>query len=233
MMANAFRPVNFPSPNPEPTRNDMTSPATPRSSAGAQLEQPRTVDDATTPTRASFHASMSSQKPLPSSPFPQAVQVPNSSSSPVGMNEREGSGQPANDDVEMDGSSVGQADAGSTGHEADILEEAGSDEDSPNADGSRSSKKKKSQRFYCTEFPPCNLSFTRSEHLARHIRYVGHCRIPVLLGRRCVANLDHCAANILARGHSSVTVRGAFPDWTIYGSTPRLYISTKTFLSIP
>lgn len=32
------------------------------------------------------------------------------------------------------------------------------------------SKKKKGQRFYCTDFPPCNLSFTRSEHLARHIR---------------------------------------------------------------
>lgn len=32
------------------------------------------------------------------------------------------------------------------------------------------SKKKKGQRFFCTNFPPCNLSFTRSEHLARHIR---------------------------------------------------------------
>lgn len=31
--------------------------------------------------------------------------------------------------------------------------------------------KKKPQRFFCTEYPPCNLSFTRSEHLARHIRY--------------------------------------------------------------
>ena len=31
---------------------------------------------------------------------------------------------------------------------------------------------KKGQRFVCTEFPPCNLSFTRSEHLTRHIRYL-------------------------------------------------------------
>lgn len=31
-------------------------------------------------------------------------------------------------------------------------------------------KKKNGQRFYCTGYPPCNLSFTRSEHLARHIR---------------------------------------------------------------
>jgi sulfite reductase beta subunit-like hemoprotein len=47
---------------------------------------------------------------------------------------------------------------------------AASDEESVNADDTKS-KKKKSQRFYCTGFPPCNLSFTRSEHLARHIRY--------------------------------------------------------------
>ncbi|KAK2738550.1 hypothetical protein FQN57_006972 [Myotisia sp. PD_48] len=32
------------------------------------------------------------------------------------------------------------------------------------------SKKKKGQRFFCTAYPPCSLSFTRSEHLARHIR---------------------------------------------------------------
>ncbi|SPO05508.1 related to transcription factor RGM1 [Cephalotrichum gorgonifer] len=167
-MATAFRPVNVHSPIPEATTSDMTSPTTPRPAApGSQLEQPRSqVDDATTPTRASFQASLSSQKPLPTSPFPQAVRVPNSAS-PSGANEREGS---ANDDVEMDGSSNGQAEAGSNGHDGDIPEEDESDEDSPNADGSRSSKKKKSQRFYCTDFPPCNLSFTRSEHLARHIR---------------------------------------------------------------
>lgn len=50
-------------------------------------------------------------------------------------------------------------------------EQAASDNDA-GADGDeRPSKKKKGQRFYCTEFPPCTLSFTRSEHLARHIRY--------------------------------------------------------------
>lgn len=50
-------------------------------------------------------------------------------------------------------------------HETDESEnESLSDENGP------PSKKKKSQRFFCTEFPPCQLSFTRSEHLARHIR---------------------------------------------------------------
>ena len=61
------------------------------------------------------------------------------------------------DDMDMDNS-----DAGS--------DAAGSDDDSVDQDGSRPSKKKKSQRFYCTDYPPCSLSFTRSEHLARHIR---------------------------------------------------------------
>lgn len=58
----------------------------------------------------------------------------------------------------------------SDGETGTIDDGAGSDAESVNADGTRSSKKKKSQRFYCTDYPPCNLSFTRSEHLARHIR---------------------------------------------------------------
>jgi uncharacterized Zn-finger protein len=48
----------------------------------------------------------------------------------------------------------------------------GSDDESVSGDAKSASKKKKGQRFFCTEFPPCHLSFTRSEHLARHIRYV-------------------------------------------------------------
>ena len=48
-----------------------------------------------------------------------------------------------------------------------------SDNDSNDEQSERpSKKKKKGQRFFCTEYPPCNLSFTRSEHLARHIRSV-------------------------------------------------------------
>ncbi|THC96785.1 hypothetical protein EYZ11_003750 [Aspergillus tanneri] len=46
----------------------------------------------------------------------------------------------------------------------------GSDHDSDHKGNAPPSKKKKGQRFYCTDYPPCNLSFTRSEHLARHIR---------------------------------------------------------------
>ncbi|KAF9889170.1 hypothetical protein FE257_007659 [Aspergillus nanangensis] len=46
----------------------------------------------------------------------------------------------------------------------------GSDHEADKGSNAPPSKKKKGQRFYCTDYPPCNLSFTRSEHLARHIR---------------------------------------------------------------
>lgn len=50
--------------------------------------------------------------------------------------------------------------------------------DPPNAE--RPKKKIKGQRFYCTGYPPCSLSFTRSEHLARHIRYVARSHVRIL-----------------------------------------------------
>ena len=56
--------------------------------------------------------------------------------------------------------------------ESDGEGEAGSDAESVDPETGRASKKKKGQRFFCTDFPPCKLSFTRSEHLARHIRFV-------------------------------------------------------------
>ena len=54
----------------------------------------------------------------------------------------------------------------------DIEEQDDSDNDSVTSDSQRPKKKKKGLRFFCNDFPPCNLSFTRSEHLARHIRSV-------------------------------------------------------------
>ena len=110
-----------------------------------------------TPTRATF-----GQKPLPTSPFPQAVQMPEIIEEPK-LPQRENSqhskrSREDSEDVDMEDSE------GEHGEE-------GSDDESVNGDGTKSGKKlKKSQRFYCTDYPPCNLSFTRSEHLARHIR---------------------------------------------------------------
>lgn len=71
--------------------------------------------------------------------------------------DKEGSpGQPATDENNNTTESDGDRD--------------GSGNESDHGGSGPPSKKKKGQRFFCTDFPPCNLSFTRSEHLARHIR---------------------------------------------------------------
>ncbi|KAI9150127.1 C2H2 finger domain transcription factor dvrA [Paramyrothecium foliicola] len=163
-MAATFRPVNTPFPEPSTAAIMTPSPATPRPNTAPHGDALRPADDATTPTRANFPNTMNGQKPLPTSPFPQAVQIPDSAANRPKRDDSQHSTKSSRRDsvdVDMDDSD------GETGT---IDEEGGSDDDSVNADGSRSGKKKKSQRFYCTDYPPCNLSFTRSEHLARHIR---------------------------------------------------------------
>lgn len=168
-MAAAFRPVNHPLMVAEPSRAEVPpSKMTPRPST-APTQAPQPLDEAPTPTRANFGTSaLASQRPLPTSPFPESIQVPEpattttttSSTAPKRENSQHSRRSKESDDVDMD-------DSDGEGHGAD--DGAGSDEESVNADGTKS-KKKKSQRFYCTDYPPCNLSFTRSEHLARHIR---------------------------------------------------------------
>ncbi|KAK1832971.1 hypothetical protein QBC39DRAFT_62519 [Podospora conica] len=162
-MAATFRPVNTPTMAtmttttnmPDLTHDDsMPSPTTPRTST-APVPMSRPADDATTPTRASFSAALAGQKPLPTSPFPESVQVPesvDSTKTPSRGHSQRSAKSKDSDEMDMDGS-----------------DDEGSDEEEINADGTKS-KKKKSQKFYCTDYPPCNLSFTRSEHLARHIR---------------------------------------------------------------
>ncbi|KAE8556607.1 hypothetical protein EYB25_001309 [Talaromyces marneffei] len=62
----------------------------------------------------------------------------------------------------------------STGDETTVADDEPdrdqTDNEPDNGENAPPSKKKKGQRFFCTDFPPCTLSFTRSEHLARHIR---------------------------------------------------------------
>lgn len=149
-----------------PERNDARGRAThqPPQPSPAQPPDPAT-DDALTPTRASFAATgMSGQRPLPSSPFPEfvatiselpTVTTPQRTSSQRSRKSRRASKDSADIDIDMDES--GGENAGSAG-------------DSGSGNETSTNKKKKTQRFYCTEYPPCNLSFTRSEHLARHIR---------------------------------------------------------------
>jgi C2H2 transcription facotor len=169
-MASAFRPVNTHlSAGGQNDDKMTTSPTTPRPNTSASAEQcphPQPIaDDLMTPTRSTFGSgALAAQKPLPSSPFPDAVQVPETadkSKIPTRENSRHSKRSRDSEDIEMDDSD-GDTAGGEEGH--------GSDDDSANGDGSRSGKKKKSQRFYCTDYPPCSLSFTRSEHLARHIR---------------------------------------------------------------
>ncbi|KAI1183764.1 hypothetical protein F5B17DRAFT_111729 [Nemania serpens] len=142
-MASTFRPVNSP----------MTIKAEERDRGAPSPTTP-------TPTKTAF-----GQRPLPTSPFPQAVQVPDSIEEIQvlrrGNSQRSRVSQGDSDEVDMDDTDVET-------HENE--DGTASEAESVNADGSKSKSKKKSQRFYCTEYPPCALSFTRSEHLARHIR---------------------------------------------------------------
>ncbi|KAJ8064021.1 hypothetical protein OCU04_007862 [Sclerotinia nivalis] len=137
--------------NPQETTSTTPRPST------APNTQPRPMhgtEDATTPTTTTFGAASSAlanQRPLPR-PFDIAASVSESVRDMTSTLNRNNSIMSNNsggsEDVDMDDSDV----------------------ESSNGDGSRPNKKKKTQRFFCVDFPPCNLSFTRSEHLARHIR---------------------------------------------------------------
>ncbi|MCJ1392421.1 hypothetical protein MMC18_005288 [Xylographa bjoerkii] len=151
---------------PRDLPSEVTTPTTPRAfldnmnPSFSQPTQAREESAPTTPTRNTFIGA-SGKRALPTSPFSNTFgspQQPSAQSQPAGLN-REDSHRSVqssgSQDVEMDDSDDG---------------EDGSDGESIDDETGRPSKKKKGQRFFCTEFPPCNLSFTRSEHLARHIR---------------------------------------------------------------
>ncbi|KAH8717991.1 C2H2 finger domain transcription factor dvrA [Beauveria bassiana] len=151
-MAAAFRPVN--TSNTDYYHKDTSSimhssPATPRPNTAPHSQNDRPKDDGRTPTRVTFSASndmrhQQNEQPHSDNAHSSSTTSPNRDSMDVDMED-----------------SDNEAGAGD--------DNGGSDGESVNGDGTKS-KKKKSQRFYCTDFPPCNLSFTRSEHLARHIR---------------------------------------------------------------
>ncbi|KAM3448242.1 hypothetical protein MY3296_007981 [Beauveria thailandica] len=152
-MAAAFRPVNHLNLTDyyhKDTSSIMhSSPAAPRPNTAPQSQNDRPKDDGRTPTRVTFSASndmrhQQNEQPQSDNAHSSSTTSPNRDSMDVDMED-----------------SDNEAGAGD--------DNGGSDGESANGDGTKS-KKKKSQRFYCTDFPPCNLSFTRSEHLARHIR---------------------------------------------------------------
>lgn len=127
---------------------------TPRQMAPPLYPSPNENPDPRTPSRDSF-GGLSGQRPLPmAAPL---TDVARAATSYIGRSDSGNSSRTiASQDVDMEDAE----------HDAVSDNEDTEGEPDPNA----ASKKKKTQRFFCTEFPPCQLSFTRSEHLARHIR---------------------------------------------------------------
>ncbi|KAF2267376.1 hypothetical protein CC78DRAFT_541629 [Lojkania enalia] len=151
-------------PEPPPGRpGEETTPTTPRPNSrffpeARPPEDPRTDDpSAKTPTRNSF-GGLAAQRPLPSSPFTPSREISETPS-------RNGALSRENSHRSTQSMDSGDVEMGGEGDGRDA-----SDNESVTSDATRPSKKKKGQRFFCTDFPPCQLSFTRSEHLARHIR---------------------------------------------------------------
>ncbi|KAF2152644.1 hypothetical protein K461DRAFT_268555 [Myriangium duriaei CBS 260.36] len=151
-----------PSHSSTPSLRDVRSPrpfldSAPRKDADIDSKM-ADASDALTPTRSDF-AGIPGQKALPTTPFSPAeiAKTPETDRSDTDRDDPSspaGSKGASHEDVEM-------------GDDGDQEE---SDNESASSDPQQLKKKKKGQRFFCTDYPPCNLSFTRSEHLARHIR---------------------------------------------------------------
>ncbi|KAL8965554.1 MAG: hypothetical protein Q9197_006460 [Variospora fuerteventurae] len=159
-----FQSINNVGLGPHEQQYGVSTPTTPRAPSMLQSQAQSTTiaeeQSTTTPTRLTF-GSLTGQRPLPTSPFRSSFTthsrhpVP-STPAPLSREHSHNSTQsPASQDIDMDMSDEG---------------DGASDDESVDAETGRPIKKKKGQKFYCTDFPPCNLSFTRSEHLARHIR---------------------------------------------------------------
>ena len=157
--------------SPAGRAGEETTPTTPRPLKPQSNETHQTTleyksedPSAKTPTRDSFHG-VAGQRPLPQSPF-----APSNDSKTADDRPSEHKRAPSHRRTQ---SSVSVDSAGDIGMEDEEDDKDLSDDDeSASSEANRPSKKKKGQRFFCTEFPPCQLSFTRSEHLARHIRYI-------------------------------------------------------------
>lgn len=149
----------------QPPRLEPSTPTTPRpsattfspeKSAEVTTEAVDMEDVTKTPTKDSF-AGMAAQRSLPKSPLQPHARSDSKMEAPA-MLEREGSHR--------------STQSTDTTHDTEMADAKNGEEvsDTESNSDERPSKKKKGQRFFCTDFPPCNLSFTRSEHLARHIR---------------------------------------------------------------
>ena len=201
----AFQSVNTVlTPGPFLKQEETPSTAT-QDNAGPSAAGPSTskIDEAKTPTKASF-ASLPSQKDTKAGEASSSATTSEFKKAAKRESSQYSTKSRDSEDVDMEDSDG---------------DDDGSDEDSVAADGSRSTKKKKSQRFFCTDYAPCNLSFTRSEHLARHIRFVKLFSILATCWR--IPSLICCIGNTRGNGHFSVTAHVASRGWITYGSMPR------------
>ena len=156
-----------------PPRLEETTPTTPRPTKFTSSEESnadtRSEDiSMKTPTKDHF-GGIAGQRALPAEPLTSVKIEDQTARNGVSRENSHRSTKSLGsvEDVEMRGGKEGKD---------------GSDNESVQSD-TRPSKKKKGQRFFCTDFPPCQLSFTRSEHLARHIR----------LGKLSAVNLNPAA----------------------------------------
>ncbi|MCJ1310008.1 hypothetical protein MMC25_003669 [Agyrium rufum] len=153
---------------PRDHTSEVSTPTTPRAypgnSSDVQAMSRMDLSNPTTPTRLNFNNASSTQHTQhthPSPSYSSSFQVPTLTAS-----------QARTDILKREDSQLSNRSSDSTdvGMDESDEEDINSDNDSADEQNGRPSKKKKGQRFFCMDYPPCNLSFTRSEHLARHIR---------------------------------------------------------------
>ncbi|KAL2063907.1 hypothetical protein VTL71DRAFT_4401 [Oculimacula yallundae] len=184
--------------DPHGRSGEETNPLTPRPStapSSQQLQPLMARDDARTPTRATF--GMDSQI-TPSAPTPFVPPIPTSlKQEPLPTSLSRGDSLHSTKSRDSQGGDLDSDDSG---------EERSEDGASVTADGKKR-KKGDPGRFECLNYPPCKLSFTRSEHLARHVRkhtgerpFVCHCqrRFSRLDNLRQHATTVHCNEEIPA-----------------------------------
>lgn len=136
---------------PKNNREDERTPTTPR--AGPRIVMSTPLQD-TSAVKATETPRQDGAGVSPSKQPPNSMQQQSTSKSGAAEHE-----EPREDD------DVNAMDIDTMKDDSDGL-----DDDTEQGDGGSTTRKKKGQRFFCTGYPPCNLSFTRSEHLARHIR---------------------------------------------------------------
>ena len=195
---------------PTTPRAPMTNPSRP---APLPCAEDSTRSAPNTPTTLNF-GGVNGQRPLPSSPFNNSFQIQHQ---PLGTTRpgiiSRGDSSRSIQSIESQDIDMDESDEG----------DGGSDAESIDLETGRPSKKKKGQRFFCTEFPPCKLSFTRSEHLARHIRYglgsIGVDHFPLTV-----------AGNIPGSDLSNVTAHVDSLVLTTCVSMPRQYMSMRKYL---